>query len=528
MKKFLLLLMALLVASAHATPFGITNLKLNQLSQDVTWHRLLLYNQGKSDIQHAQFFLSKNTEGKISPNNELIATLSAWEQGREVACRFPARLHFLKQALNIDKALPDCPEFQVWYDGMNVAHLSLVFADEHPNNLAAGFGHAFIKVNKKVGEPIAINYTPNYPPTEIGAVGAYRSLMGQYVGVMEILPFTQKEQDYLVENKRDLWQFELELLQEEINQIVRHLWEVKDMSRPYFLTHDNCATEIVRLVDLVRPKLALLSRLGGITTPAKASQRMYQAGLIKQSIHLPSLATIAQAKLNQSKQTLTRGNPTTATPMHRLGLSYDYQHNKGVAGVSYRAAYHDVLDRPDGVRDWLDLEILGVKASYDDKVRLDDLTVIRQRSYNPKNTAHANEGKATGFELAIQRIGQDNLPVLVASKEQGVSWAVGTGQGGALPDGLCYGLGGAKLAVGKTTQLGVGATLGCAYRFSDKVRARAEVALPYYWQDHHQSDLVPQVNFGMQYDLNHQHALRLSWQKDKYQNKATLTYQWYF
>lgn len=527
MKKFSLFLLALLALPAYATPFGISTSELNQLSQDITWHRLLLYNQGKSDIRHAEFFLSKTTEGKVSPNDELIATLSAWEQGQAVACQFPARLHFLKQTLHIDKALPDCPEFQAWYDGINATRLSLVFADEHPNNLAAGFGHAFIKVDNQAGEPIAINYTPNYPAHEHAAVGAYRSLTGHYVGVMEILPFAQKLDDYLVKDKRDLWQFELDLSEDDIGQIIRHLWEVKDMARPYFLTHDNCATEIVRLVDLVRPKSALLSGLGGITTPAKASQLMHQAGFIKQSTHLPSLATTAQAKINQSKQTLTKGNPTTATPMHRLGLSYDYQNNKDMVGVSYRAAYHDVLDRPAGVRSWLDLEILGAKVSYGDKVRLDNLTVVRQRSYNPKNTAYANDGKAAGFELAIRRIGQDNTPAFVASKEQGVSWAVGTGQGGALPDGLCYGLGVAKLAIGNASAMSVGTTLGCVYQFSDKVRAKAEVNLP-YWQDKDKGDFVPQANLGVQYDLNRHHAVRLSWQKDKYQDGASIGYQRYF
>lgn len=539
MKKYLtLLLIGLMMSIASATPFGVSDVALEQLSQDTAWHRLLLFKQGKSDIHHASFFLSDgiHQEGYINPKDELVAILSAWERGDEAVCQFPARIHFLQQRLGIRQTLPSCPDFEAWYQSINADKLSVVFADEHPNNLASGFGHVLMRVDKFAGEPIAINYTPSYPSTESPALGAYRSLTGHYVGVMEVLPFAQKEQDYLNKDRRDLWQFELDLSQEATDQIVRHIWEVKDMARPYYLTYDNCATEIVRLLDLVRTDLSLTSQLGKITTPAKITQLIDQAGLIKKTEHLPSLSTKQQSKLNHTNSTHTKGNPTTATPMHRLGVSYIHQDNDNKVGLSYRNAYRDVLDGSVGVREFLELEILGVDITYDDKISLEHATLIRQRRYNPSNTAKGYDGKAGGFQLGLKRHYQDDDGKLMAHAlvEQGRSWAIGQGQGGALPDALCYGFGVGAVALGnvdKGYQVGVGANVGCVHNISDALRAKAELSLPYWYgvgRGGGVGRFVPQVSVGVQYDISRHHALRMTWFKDKYHDTAKVAYHRYF
>lgn len=536
MKKPLILALACCLSApvAYAAPFGVSEDGIDALSQDTAWHRLLLWHHGKSDARHHDFFLSDNDKTDINPKDELVAVLTSWQNNEKMACRFPARLHFLKERLAIRHHLPDCPEFDAWYQSINADKLSVVFADEHPSNLASGFGHTLMRVDRFAGEPIAINYTPNYPKKENPALGAYRSLAGHYVGVMEILPFAQKEQDYLVKDERDLWQFELDLSQSEIDQIVRHIWEVKDVVRPYYLTHDNCATEIVRLIDVVRPKLSLSDELGAITTPINITQVIDKAGLINHTQHLPSMATIRQATINGSQSTYTKGNPIKAIPLHRLGVSYQTNDGNSKTGLSYRAAYRDTLDSSMGIREFLDLEILGVDVSYDNDVQLDKLTVIRQRSYKPKNTAKGYDGKAGGLELSLLRPKKDSSLTLQTAMERGVSWAIGRGEGGLLPDTVCYGFGMGAVTVGdidKGYRIGVAANVGCIKEFSDNFRAKTELSLPYWYSVGRAGEIgefAPKATVGVQYDLNRQNALRLSWQKDKHHVETKLTYQLYF
>lgn len=519
MKKSLsvALFLCLLAPTSYAMPFGVSQDVADKASQSTAWHRLLLYKNGKSDVRHEPFFLTKDG----TPKAEMMAVLSAWEQGDDVACRFPARLHFLKNTLAIDKPLPACPKFDDWKKQSNINKLSLIFANEHPSNLASGFGHTLIKADKVDGEPIAINYTPNYPKTEKPAVGAYRSLTGYYMGVMEVVPFAPRKQEYW-DNERDLWQFELDLTQGDIDQIVRHLWEVKDTARSYYLTNDNCATEIVRLLDVVRPNGELADKLGKITTPAQIAQVLDKAKFIKKSTHLPA------PKSKQSPQ----GNPLNRSPMHRLGVSYAHSATSDTrVGLSYRTAYRDVLDRPLGVRSFLDLQILGLDVAYDDKLRLDKLTVISQRHYEtPNSPSPKNTNRAGGQHLGIKRVyGKDgNALVGYATLEKGLSWQSQD------TSTLCYGLGAGSAQIGKVDKgyrLGVGASVGCVREFSDTVRAKAEVNVPYWFgvgRDGVADGFVPQVNVGVQYDLDRHNAVRLTWQKDKYEQAGQVAYQRYF
>lgn len=558
------------------TPFGLTDTAIDEMANHVLWGRLLLAKQGVSQVKDPDFFLSKTHDVR----DELLANLTALQKGDKAQiCRFPARMAFLANELGkmgIKAKYSDelCGDFKAWADGLDGQALSLIFAEKHPNALGSSYGHAFLRLDTtkslatgKDGDAVAINYASIVPDKVNEAVRALKSIVGAYDSGLEFFNYQEKKDEYTVKGERDIWQYEMDLSGQDVRQILRHLWETKDMNRPYFFTHDNCATEIVRLIDVVRADKDIAKDMGRIVIPAKIARILQSHGMVKKTTFVPSNATVRQAKLNNSNdfdlQTLkpNNNNPVHASPTHRLGVSVAYDdhhggHGKGaVYGLSVRSAYQDLLDRPDGVRSYLDLTILSADVKYDkETLKLDKATIFSSRSYNPSNSAKNNPNPTTGkpksawglhltAEQTTDASSTDNADHLVfnAKVERGKSWVLGKAPAGTgdLADTLCYVFGGVGGQLGRINQgyrVGVGVLAGCSHRVSDDFRVLGEINVPYWY--HHDSSpsrsgyIQPSVMMGMQYDLTHQDGVRVLVNSerlyDKTQNTVQLGYHRYF
>lgn len=563
------------ITPQQATPYQLSDRELSTLANHILWQRLLLFKQGKSHVEQDEFFLAK--DGSTNAKSELIATLSAMQkQDKTALCRFPARVHFLteqlqKLGINAPKNNVSCGEFQAWFDKLDGQKLSLIFADEHPNVLASAFSHVFLRLDNQKSlishqnkDAVAINYSSvHQEPSPNAAILAIKSTFGGFAGGIEFLNFEQKQDEYLIENERDIWQYSLDLTPEQVQQILRHIWETKDIARPYFFTHNNCATEIIRLIDVVRADKHLGEDVGSIVVPAKIARILNERSMINNEQFIASAATKRQAQLN-SPHTFdihaikpNVNNPLNATPTHRLGLSVgmdDHHQQKTTYGLSLRSAYHDLLDSPIGVRKFLDVKLLSLDVRYDDeKLKIQDATIFATRSYNPSNSAKNNPDptgkgkKAWGFDVGFRQAidasstaNADHL-VLNARYEQGKSWVFGTPKLGTgdLPDTLCYVLGGLNGQFGRINQgyrIGVGVNTGCVSYILDNVRMMGELQLP-VWSHHdtainRSSYLQPAAYASLQYDISRHQAIRLTAQLEKgyqtTQKHAQLQYLHYF
>lgn len=562
----------------HTKPlssYGLNEQQLRQISSSVGWRRLLLFDDTvKSDdhsgVNNPKFFLAPT--GHHDAHAELMAMLTVMQLGDgDAMCRFVARVHYLEGVLaqmGIDGGVSadDCPEFLRFAESFNAKHLSLIFAEEHPNNLASAFAHVLLRTDthqKHDTQAVAINYTVAHGSDDT-IRSAIKSLIGGYSGVMQIMPYQQKAADYLVKDGRDLWQFELDLTPQEVAQIIRHIWEIKDMARPYFFSHDNCATEIVRLIDVVRPHASLRTHVGKIVAPARIAAILNEQGIISSQKFIPSHATIRQAYQNHGEnfeiQTMkpSRNNPIHATPMHRIGIGVgfnDRHDQREIYGVQVNAAYQDLLDNPNGVRSLLDVRLLSLSVIQDaEKLKIADFIVFATRSLNPANTAKNNttdrtgKAKASGMHFGlIQSIdashaaNEDHL-LLNASIQKGKSWALGQARAdtGEIADTVCYALADGGVQLGRINQgyrLGVGAVMGCVHYASPNLRAMVELSLPYYYHPDRANGmrsgyLQPSVRLGVQADIDRVHALRLTAKHEKVYDsddtQAMLSLQRYF
>lgn len=581
-----------------------------QLFLHPTWRRLLYFKDSnkvaktaKSLVDNPKFFITPN--GGANPQAELEALLQLMlapaslnantdeDTRNQLLCRFPARVHWLKDQLNIaDSAVASiaCPEFDAWMSKLDPQKLSVIYAEEYLDNPLSAFGHTLMLIDstKSLADPTAIGYAHALNDTVAGnpednfLVYAVKSMVGKYPNDITIDPYPEKLSYYVQGDERDVWTYPLALSKAEVQQIMRHVWETKDLALPYYFTTDNCASEILRYIDVVRPEGNLLNQLPYVVVPSDVVRLLTKEGLITEQNYLPADDTLRQAQLNQTsaaqstlntsspndRQALpsstiskdgkklqptqlvpVNNNPNNAHPLHRGLIGGGQKGDLGYLTLGFRAGFNDLLDRPDGYPQHFDLEGLSATLrlydnddqsadnfhpnyAHQNRVEVQDITLIRGRSFNPINTE--TTGKTWGLNLGATRVndgskyqGDDHLVANVAY-EQGVSMAFGTPRAGTgeLPPQLCYALGTGMGQLGKGInkgwRAGIGVNVGCRYQISPKLRAHAEIEAPYWYHgsvDQGQKDQdgqsasghywQPIAHLGVQYDIDRSQALRL-------------------
>ncbi len=258
---------------------------VRRLADDRYWHLLLHYRRGwlggnESEADGPGFFLAKN--GKHDPRAELDATLAAFfdpvPQDPEVQhpqCRFPARYAWLKEQLGFNASrLPEqpCDRFATWRSRLDAESVTMLFAAAYLDNPASMYGHTFLRLNRRghrEGERL-LDYTVNFAAvtdTRSGIVFAIRGLTGSYAGRFSTAPFYVKVQEYNNFQSRDLWEYTLTLSQEQIDRVVRHLWEMGTTHFDYYFLSENCSYQLLPLLDVADPSLHLADQANHWVVP---------------------------------------------------------------------------------------------------------------------------------------------------------------------------------------------------------------------------------------------------------------------
>lgn len=284
--------------------------------------------KGKSEIASPHFFLSKN--GKKDPKAELLATIEGFYQDIEsvqvpkdfeekvskanilldaavtslprrssakqdyhAICRFPARFFYLDSLLGFEN-LPTlkCEEFEAMRNYVNPISATLIFPSAHINSPASMFGHTFLLLNSGFNSRLlsfAINYQANANEnTENGLAFAFKGLLGMYPGSYSILPYYDKVKEYRDSENRDIWEFDLNLSEMEVAQMYRHIWELGDSWSYYYFFDENCSYNMLWLLEVARPSLALRKKFVYQVNPPETLFVLKNAGLITNEVFRPS------------------------------------------------------------------------------------------------------------------------------------------------------------------------------------------------------------------------------------------------
>jgi len=286
-----------------------------RLFEDRYWHLLLHYRKNvwggyTSEADDPGFFLSPN--GKTNPRMELDATLAQFfltdlvgRSKQPAQCAFIARYTWLKQQLAIDDArLPPvrCERFDNWFAELNPQSITVIFPSAFMNNPSSMFGHTLIRVDQK-GQTeqtrilaYTINYAADVPPDE-GISFAIKGVFGGYQGYFSTIPYYLKVQEYRDIENRDIWEYRLNLTDEQIRRMLMHAWELGNAYFDYFFFKENCSYHLLSLFEVANPDWHLTDRFIFWTVPADTVRLLtHQPGLIGDIHYRPSRSTVIKYK----------------------------------------------------------------------------------------------------------------------------------------------------------------------------------------------------------------------------------------
>jgi len=248
-----------------------------RLAADVTWLKLGRYEQSRSQssgfesaVKGPNFFLA--ADGRVNPESELEATLKALaepagaEPDTHAQCRFPARYLWLRSkgfATGVETV--SCPAFEGWVYGRETDSISIVFATGYLGNPASYYGHTLLKFNAADQEASdLLDVTVNYGaiiPDGIGPLAyIYNGATGGFDAGFSHIDYYFHEHNYGETELRDLWEYQLNLTEAEVDLVVAHAWELLGHEFVYYFFRRNCAyrmaevLEIVDGIDIIPPK----------------------------------------------------------------------------------------------------------------------------------------------------------------------------------------------------------------------------------------------------------------------------------
>jgi len=267
-------------------------------------YKKTLFGTYESQEDGPDFFNSPT--GKTDPKAELTATLKNFfrtpdtlKPGEEhPQCNFPARHKWLKAQLSFDPTrLPErqCERLESWLKDLNPEKITLVFASYYMNNPASMFGHTFLRIDKKREGPQQklLDYGVNYAATADAGnslVYVVKGLFGGFKGIFSLFPYYVKVQEYNNLENRDLWEYELNFTDDQINYFLLHLWELGGNYFDYYYFQENCSYHILSLLEIADPDLHLTDRFLFHVIPADTVKALTRYdSLIAKEVYRPSL-----------------------------------------------------------------------------------------------------------------------------------------------------------------------------------------------------------------------------------------------
>lgn len=257
-----------------------------------------------SAVDDPAFFIAQ--DGKQSPQNELEATLNALltpekDDDNAVSCRFPARRDWIIKTLGIPAhELPAyrCDKLEQWLKNLTADSISLIFPVSTFNSPASLFGHTFLRFNSEQPElsALTVNYAA-HTNKERGPGFAFKGLFGGYPGNFSLAPYYVRVKEYSDLESRDIWEYRLAFSQSEIRNLQWHLWELLPVYFDYYFIDENCAYQLLALIQSARPSLQLTEGFKWDAIPADT---------IRGLTAIPGLITAIQYRPSARKRLLAK------------------------------------------------------------------------------------------------------------------------------------------------------------------------------------------------------------------------------
>lgn len=256
----------------------------------------------ESRIDDPRFFLHEH--GKTDRRAEFKETLRAFTQPdpardtgeRPLSCRFPARRRWLMDTLEMredDFGSPDCASYFNILSQLQLTRAAVVYPSAYMNSPASMYGHLLLVIDREEKNRLlsrAVNYAAVVGDS-FGPLFAFKGIFGLYDGVYAILPYADKVEEYSAVNRRDIWEYPLNLDTDEFDRLMRHVWELQEIRSRYFFFKENCAFNLLYPVEAARPSISLTRRLRTHAIPVNILRELEQSGVTDPPVFRPSKTT---------------------------------------------------------------------------------------------------------------------------------------------------------------------------------------------------------------------------------------------
>lgn len=354
-----------------------------KLYNDSKWHKLLHFRKNSSEIYNDfEFFYTKDE--KINPKYELYENIFQFfidkkhykgqskklnQENSEIKfsndndnlhfiCRFPLRTLFIKNSLDIKKIDDlNCSDLDSFISYINPKSITVVFPASYISSPASMFGHSFLLINSQYNSKLvsyAINWAADVDEeSENGIAFAFKGLFGGYYGKYSVKPYYDMLKTYKDNENRDLYEYDLNLSEEETKRLVLHLWEIKDTSSTYYFLNKNCSYNILWLLENAKDDLNIKNKFLFTVVPSNTIQKMDELKLIKNYTYRPSKLNnilnlskeLDYQKIKESKN-IAKGeqNPNNDYLVLALAneLSQYYTSKKEINLIDYQKITHKI------------------------------------------------------------------------------------------------------------------------------------------------------------------------------------------
>ncbi|MDQ6981392.1 MAG: DUF4105 domain-containing protein [Mariprofundus sp.] len=190
-----------------------------------------------------------------------------------------------------------------WRKAVSATRATLVFPAAYLNSPSSMFGHTLLRLtpaDSRKSTPLAsyaLNYAANVDETDNALVYSFKGLVGGYPGFFSILPYYEKIKQYSDLESRDIWEYPLNLNQQEINQLLRHAWEVKAIKFDYYYFTENCSYHVLSLLDVARPGSHLTDDFSFKAIPSDTVRAVVKIGMAKNAIYRASSTSVIKQHL---------------------------------------------------------------------------------------------------------------------------------------------------------------------------------------------------------------------------------------
>lgn len=277
--------------------------KLMEFSLSREWQSHLLYFRKNATAslvrKDSPFFLSSG--GYENSKKELKASLKMFQNPENYLkrdrghpqCLFPARFAIIKKAFKLKVPSVTCPALEEWKMKFKAQEIAVVFASQFVSNPASVMGHSFLMFKDKNNSSylnLNLGYAAEVPPEEGALIYAYKGLTGGYKGLFFTNFYYEKIHEYKNIEQRDMWEYVLNLDQEEKESFINLAWELKQNAFfDYYFLDENCSYLILALIEAVRPEVRLVNGYGFYVPPYVTLQKLQESSLIKETLFHPSL-----------------------------------------------------------------------------------------------------------------------------------------------------------------------------------------------------------------------------------------------